>query len=125
MGIQIYIQPITNAEAFFEKLLHSELHIDKIFSAEIYQKRVKKHLDKLKENMFLLAETDYVDKVYRDSYYNYYSSKLTKYERNCIRISLFEGVVELTDFWDNGKRDKLQEQYRGFIIIRPTDPYVV
>jgi hypothetical protein len=63
--------------------------------------------------------------VYRDSYYNYFSSKLTDYKRDCIRISLFEGKINTLDFENENNKQKLQDQYRGFIILRPTSPHFI
>jgi len=91
----------------------------------LYDNCVKEHFAKLKDTIYLLAESHYVDKVYRDSYYHYYSSKLGKYKRDCIRISFFEGAISEPDFWQEARQQELQEKYRGFIILRPTDPFII
>lgn len=46
-----------------------------------------KFLGELRPELRMIVETDYVDKVYRDSYYSYFSTKLKEYGRNCLRIS--------------------------------------
>lgn len=54
------------------------------------QVRIALFFRTIKSDVKLVIETDYVDKVYRDSYYQYYSSKQLEYNRNCVRISLFK-----------------------------------
>ena len=73
----------------------------------------------LKKGLNYLVEYPYVDRVYRDSYYYYFSSKLEKYERDCIRVSLFEGPITKSDFYSTGKKNKLNKQFLGFVVIRP------
>lgn len=49
----------------------------------------------------LFIEIGYVDKVYRDSYYTFFSNKHINFERNCKRLSIFRGVINqelLSDF---------------------------
>ncbi|GHV67942.1 hypothetical protein FACS1894199_14380 [Bacteroidia bacterium] len=125
MNISIYLEPIHKAEELIVKLLKDEFDIDSSDAHSLYEHEISKHFVKLIDNCFLLAETNYVDKVYRDSYYHYYSSKLGDYKRDCIRISIFEGVILQSDFGDSNKQAKLQDQYRGFIVLRPTFPYII
>ena len=86
---------------------------------------LKNHLNQLKDNCFFVIETNYVDKVYRDSYYHYYSSKLKIYKRNCIRISIFDGEIKAEDFRKKDGIANLKSSYRGFIVLRPTEPSIV
>ncbi len=73
----------------------------------------------LREDLTVIVETDYVDKVYRDSYYNYFSTKLKDYQRNCIRVSLFEPNV-ISDFdLTKDQKKMMQSCYLGFVILRP------
>lgn len=46
----------------------------------------------MRPELKMVVESDYVDKVYRDSYYSYFSTKLKDYGRNCLRISFFEPI---------------------------------
>jgi hypothetical protein len=125
MSISIYLEPIANGAELVKKILIEDFGINDGNAQLLYDSSVKPHLNKLKDNTYLLAESPYVDKVYRDSYYHYYSSKLLKYRRDCVRISLFEGQIEETDFWKEEKQADLQEKYRGFIVLRPTDPFII
>lgn len=125
MSISIYIASITDGVNMVKQLLTTEFNLNVINSELLAEGQVKPHFEKLKDTCYLLAETHYVDRVYRDSYYHYFSSKLTKYQRDCVRISIFEGEIDETDFRIAGKHDKLQEKYRGFIVLRPTEPFIV
>ena len=77
-------------------------------------------VDELREDLYCLIEYPYVDKVYRDSYYNYYSSKHFAYKRDCIRVSLFSGEISHLDFFDLQKHSELDSKFLGYFVIRPT-----
>ena len=125
MSISIFIEPISNAGELIKLLLVQEFNISEETANVLFAKNIVKHIGRLRDNLFLVAETNYVDKVYRDSYYHYYSSKLTNYKRNCVRLSLFADEVTLADFRDDGKVEKLQQLYLGFMVMRPNEPYVI
>lgn len=125
MSISIYLESIADGPELVKKILGEEFGINDGDAQLLYDSCVKPHFDNLKDTTYLLAESSYVDKVYRDSYYHYYSSKLPKYKRDCVRISLFEGEIQETDFWRDDKHVELQEKYRGFIVLRPTDPFII
>jgi hypothetical protein len=106
-------------------LLKDEFGASPADSKELFNYPIKQHFDNLRDDCYLLAETHYVDKVFRDSYYHYYSSKHAGYRRDCIRISIFQGEINESDFRSKSTKEKLQDQYRGFIILRPTEPYLI
>jgi len=91
----------------------------------LLQAFVSKHLSRLKNCKSCLVESPYVDKVYRDSYYHYYASKHTNYNRNSIRISLFDTDLDENDFYGEEADEKLAESYLGFIVLRPTQPQLL
>lgn len=81
----------------------------------------------LKDDLMAFVEPVYVDKVYRDSYYSYYASKSANMSKNCIRISFFEDeahqISESVMCYD--QYEYLKQQYRGFVVIRPTMPNII
>lgn len=79
-------------------------------------------LDKLVDNLVGFFEYPYVDKYYRDTYYNFYSKKHKSYKRDSIRISLFSDSVKDENFFlDTEESNKfLQDNFFGFFTIRPT-----
>ena len=74
---------------------------------------------KLRPELAVVIETEYDDRVYRDCFYSYYSTKLECYERNCIRLSLFEQSITDEDEFSFEYSKKIQDAYLGFIILRP------
>ncbi len=65
----------------------------------------------------VVLEDHYVDRVYRDSYYFYYSSKHFSYSRFCKRLCLFAGRLE-HNFFDC-TCEELENCFMGSIVIRP------
>jgi len=90
------------------------------FSEEEIKNSLLKYIDYLRDNLWVYVEYPYVDKVYRDSYYNYFSSKHLTYPRNSIRLSFFDGKIEKENFRRKELVSELNEKYLGFIVIRPT-----
>lgn len=73
----------------------------------------------LKEDLYCIIEYPYIDKVYRDSFYTYYSSKHYSYKRDCIRVSLFRQEINEQMFADADQHEILKQHYLGFFVIRP------
>lgn len=65
----------------------------------------------------VVVENHYVDRVYRDSYYFYYSSKHFNYLRFCKRISIFEGQLKKSFF--DCLNSELQERFIGTVVLAP------
>lgn len=66
----------------------------------------------------MFIEEDYVDKQYRDTYYSYFSQKYSSFNRNCLRLSFFEGNVNQKDIIQNSI-DSIQKTFIGVIVLRP------
>ncbi|ATP56508.1 hypothetical protein CPT03_08490 [Pedobacter ginsengisoli] len=81
--------------------------------------------DELKDDLCVLIEYPYVDKVFRDSYYSYFSSKHQDYSRYCLRVALFAQPIREKDFRSPDKFNYLQENFLGYIVIRPTFPKIL
>ncbi|MBK9515089.1 MAG: hypothetical protein IPO05_16010 [Flavobacteriales bacterium] len=93
-SIKLYSSSVKEAESFFIALLVEHFGFQAIVASEAYKNAVsglKRHIDRLRDDCWLLVETEYIDKVYRDSYYRYYSSKTKDQPRNCLRVSVFYG----------------------------------
>jgi hypothetical protein len=85
---------------------------------------IKNFIAPLKKNAHFAIEYPYVDKVYRDSYYSYFSSKLNHYPRDCIRVSIFDKPVETAEFLSEKNHSSIKEKYRGYFVVRPTQPNI-
>jgi hypothetical protein len=99
------------------EFLKGEFNFDKQGVKEILSPYVKA----LRDDLYVLIEYPYVDKVYRDSFYTYFSSKHTKYERDCVRLSFFNLKFEETDFHSEKAIVKLQDNFLGYIVLRPLE----
>ena len=71
----------------------------------------------------ILIEEMYVDRIYRDSYYTYYSSKHFSYNRYCRRLFVFEGLLSGSSDTGNILNDfspeDLQKHFVGSFVLRP------
>ncbi len=119
MEINYYYAPYVDANSLFEAILVDEFKIQLDFAQDYIKFKINPLLEKLKDSCFFVAETEYVDKVYRDSYYNYYASKLNLYQRNTVRISIFSGEVREDEFRKRDKKTELEKKYWGYFILRP------
>jgi hypothetical protein len=85
-------------------------------------KRVNDLLNTLKDDISFVLEYPYVDRHFRDNYYSYHAAKFQKIGRNCIRVHIFQGLLEnnesiiTPDSFEN-------KVYWGFFIIRPLPQY--
>jgi hypothetical protein len=122
LNIKKYIAPITSISELLQELLVEEFSYPQLIGKGL-SSDVKYHFDNLLDSLYVFAESNYIDRVYRDSYYHYYSSKKNSYNRFCIRLSLFDGFISVNDFSDNIA--ELKKKYRGFIILRPTEPSII
>lgn len=86
---------------------------------------LKSYIGNFRANLSVGIEFPYVDKLYRDCYYHYYSSKLKAYERDCIRLSFFSKEISLNDFYSEQAVKDLQNNFLGFIVLRPTAPRMI
>lgn len=82
-------------------------------------------LTTLKPDLYVGIEYPYVDRVYRNAYNNYYSSKLKEYKRDCIRLSFFSGEILFDDFLSEDGAKKLQSMFLGFLVLRPNYPQLI
>ena len=76
------------------------------------------YVEKNNINAFtFMQEENYVDRVYRDSYYFYFAGKHFCYSRFCKRIFLFANTYEkpILDM----DSDELEKDFVGSIVIRP------
>jgi hypothetical protein len=118
------LKPISAIQAYLPSVMEREFKFDSLRSADS-MKELDAMFSKFIPGIWVGVESQYVDKLYRDAYYNYYSSKLNSYRRDCIRLSFFDGPVTLEDFQSVAGVQRLQSIYKGFIVIRPTSPKVI
>jgi hypothetical protein len=75
-------------------------------------------IDSLRDDLWCYLEFPYVDRIYRDAFYQYYSSKLEVYNRDCFRVSFFKKEIKPEQFFNVIGHEKLQECFAGFTVVR-------
>jgi len=121
-----------------KQILYCYLPISELYSTvseficdefKFFQQSIKSALEVLtnllKEDLNFYMEYPYVEKVYRDSFYNYYSTKHNSTIRNCARIAFFSQDIKEKDFRTKNSFCKIQKNFFGYITIRPTLPNLI
>jgi len=121
-NIEVEFTPITEATEVIKELVYKNYlqAVDEELIDTQIETDIANYLNELREDIFCVIEYPYVDKVYRDSYYHYYSAKHMQYKRDTIRVSLFEGELNPNDFLNPEKAEEIKKRYLGFYVIRPT-----
>ena len=76
-----------------------------------YKNKIKEQLQTLRPELMMVVETDYVDAVYRNSYYAYFATKLKSYRRYCIRISFFEPCFSSASEYLDLRASEIRKNY--------------
>ena len=98
-------------------LLYDKLHV--VAVKDDFSEDLRDNLCTLRPELKVIVETEYVDRVYRNSFYRFFSTKLKPYYRNCIRLSFFEPEFDSIDAFMAAKTSDLRSWYNGFLVIRP------
>lgn len=119
---------LINGDVFLEEIqivLVEHFGLSEDAASILTMQKILPHIKQLRSNLNFLIETEYIDKVYRDSYYNYYSTKLNEYKRSCLKVSIFDCDLEYDFFRDKSTVVKLKENFLGFFVLRPTEPNII
>ncbi|MBX2943611.1 MAG: hypothetical protein KF860_14835 [Cyclobacteriaceae bacterium] len=108
-------------------VLNEDFGLDAKYTEFVYREYLQRprHIENLIDTIWILIESPYIDKVYRDCYYTYFSSKSAHYKKECIRLSFFNGEIKAEEFTTESNYKSLQDRYLGFMILRPTDPKII
>lgn len=88
-------------------------------------KRIQHYIQNIRPEINIIVEDNYIDKVYRDEYYSYFSTKLNPYYKNCIKLSFIDGEIDENRLLDQDEINRIKESYLGFMILRPLFPGTV
>lgn len=95
--------------------------VEDVFNID--RERVEEQLEPilkiLKDEIICFIEYPYVDKFYRDTYYNFFSKKHNSYTRNSIRVSFFSSDLDVESYFLTQKSE-IEKYFWGFISLRPT-----
>jgi hypothetical protein len=121
------IYQIKDASAQVCHIWKEKYQLSDLQANQIIEKVLTPYLSELREDLYCIIEYPYVDKMFRDTFYHYYSSKLELIPRNSIRISFFDIEIKKEDFQDEETIKKFQtnNNYLGFLTLRPTFPKVI
>lgn len=87
-----------------------------------FKNNIKDILDTIGYPLTIVCEYYYVDKVFRDSYYNYFSSKHFEIGKNCKRLSFFNREIQPEKFYNNYLDDNdLQSSFIGTMVLKPLE----
>ena len=73
----------------------------------------------------ILMESDYIDRDYLEDYSRYYVKCFTRYGERCARLHFFsseinhESFTEKLDNYTDTTRSELNDEYLGFVVIKP------
>lgn len=113
-----------NSREKIDDLLINEIFTSEHKSADDVIVRWLSDLLKLtKIPITIVCEDYYVDKVYRDEYYRYYSRKHFNISKNCRRLIIFRGNYSCDDLMskDEEVHKSLEENLVGSIVLKPTN----
>ncbi len=68
------------------------------FNPKTTSQILKYYTSTLRNDLTTYVEYPYIDKVFRNSYYCYFSTKLKTYDRDCMRVSFFNTKVTQNHF---------------------------
>jgi hypothetical protein len=122
--MEIYVLNKSEFAEEISNIISIEFKLTIEIAQDLVNSNLMKHIEQLKDNLHFLVETEYIDKVYRDSYYSYYSTKLNKYLRDCIRVSIFDIEIDKAFFRNKDKIKLNRDKFLGFFILRPTEPFL-
>lgn len=68
----------------------------------------------------IILEYPYVDKDYRDTYYNDFAKRHAEFDRNCVRLHFFTNTFSSVNEIQESTLSNFNNAYRGFIVLRDT-----
>lgn len=106
---------------FVKCICNDDKEIDKILNEKLVNK-IKEIIIKVSFPLTIIYEPYYVDQLYRDEYYTFYSKKHFGLSRNTKRLILISGKFTNKDFIvdDEETHRKIEENLIGTIVIKPT-----
>jgi hypothetical protein len=119
MNLSIYLCSKRELTTFLESVISDAFSLDPAIVPSQIKHSLSRLIASFKDNTWMLIECPYVDKIFRDSYYLYYSSKYGRYSRDSIKVSLFAGQPDTVNFRSSEGFEILRQQYLGFLVVRP------
>lgn len=119
------VNGLLSDNAMMDKIMASlALPISYYLEHEFDPKRlIREYIKDFKKDAQVIIEDEYVDKVYRNIYSHFLSTKLYEYKSRCVKLSFLEASVDVTSIINGsvGEVD-LKSGYLGFMVLRPICP---
>ena len=115
------LDALSDINVFFEKISSKSYGFE-----DVLNKSVKKRLSELfytfEFPLTIICEPYYVDRVYRDEFYRYYSKKHFKISRNTKRLIFIEGKFTKEELLNDNSSDyvKVEKGLIGMVVLKPT-----
>lgn len=121
----LYLENEGDTSNIFEKLLEFDKELEDYFGTECSQDMKVRLTNIIKLFNFpitVVYEPYYVDRVYRDEYYRYYSKKHFQISRNTKRLIFVYGKYSKEDFLsvDTKKHMMIESDLIGMVVLKPT-----
>lgn len=87
---------------------------------------IRSYIKDFRNDVVVIIEDEYVDKVYRNIYSCFLSTKLYEYKTRCVKLSFIESTVDVLSILNGSiELDALYQAYLGFMVLRPICPGTV
>lgn len=106
---------------FLDRIKCKDKELDSILSSTV-EKKLKELINVMPFPLTIIYDPYYVDRVYRDEYYAYYSKKHFGISRNTKRLIFVRNKYRLKDFLNDSKSKhrKIEEDIIGMVVLKPT-----
>lgn len=110
-----------------ENLVKSTIHKLEIptFYLDDAVKKIQFYLTNIRPEISIVIEDSYIDRVYRNEYYSYFSTKLEPCCRDCIKLSFIDSPIDNNNLLNTDDLTRINERYLGFMVLRPIFPGIV
>lgn len=106
---------------FLSRIKDEDKELESVLSSAV-EKKLKELVNIMPFPLTIIYDPYYVDRVYRDEYYAYYSKKHFGISRNTKRLVFVRNSYRLKDFLDDDelKQANIAKDIIGMVVIKPT-----
>lgn len=123
-----YLQSAADIDSLFSEISEIDSEFDDFCPSQHYEvtdgiyQRTKSLLELFEYPITVVYDRYYVDKVYRDEYYEYYARKHFEISRNTKRFVFIKGVHSKTDLLDSSEiiHKHIENNIVGMLVLKPT-----
>jgi len=115
------IDSINDINDLFNVIAEKDFEFKSVVNESV-EYRLRKLFDVFYFPVTIIYEPYYVDKVYRDEFYRYYSKKHFNVSRNCKRLFFINGKYSKEELLSNNNDicTRIENDLIGMIVLKPT-----